>query len=208
MCPASSSSRWCPTPEQLMILEEMYRNGVRTPNASQIQHISAHLSFYGKIEGKNVFYWFQNHKARDRQKLRRKLHKQLQLQQQQQMYYQHLSQRNHFPYDLEPVYGSASNISTQQLPFYNSFGSSHQERGAIEAISKHAINHPWKMDKPEGLMENTMLKFYKEDWTMTVNVSPTPCSCPNSLKTLELFPIAERLKAADQCSKSKAVSET
>ncbi|KAI4346067.1 hypothetical protein L6164_013149 [Bauhinia variegata] len=64
MCPASSS-RWCPTPEQLMILEKMYRNGVRTPNASQIQHITAYLSFYGKIEGKNVFYWFQYHKTRD-----------------------------------------------------------------------------------------------------------------------------------------------
>ncbi|PON84169.1 Homeodomain transcription factor [Trema orientale] len=82
MCPAAnSSSRWCPTPEQLMILEEMYRAGTRTPNASQIQQITAHLSFYGKIEGKNVFYWFQNHKARDRQKLRRKLYKQLQQQQ-------------------------------------------------------------------------------------------------------------------------------
>ncbi|KAF4354596.1 hypothetical protein F8388_009587 [Cannabis sativa] len=66
-----------------MILEEMYRAGTRTPNASQIQQITAHLSFYGKIEGKNVFYWFQNHKARDRQKLRRKLYKQLQQQQHQ-----------------------------------------------------------------------------------------------------------------------------
>ena len=69
----TGSSRWCPTPEQLMILEEIYRGGTRTPNASQIQQITAHLAFYGKIEGKNVFYWFQNHKARDRQKLRRKL---------------------------------------------------------------------------------------------------------------------------------------
>ncbi|KAG1337956.1 WUSCHEL-related homeobox 3B-like [Cocos nucifera] len=65
-----------------MILEEMYRSGVRTPNAAQIQQITAHLSYYGKIEGKNVFYWFQNHKARDRQKLRRRLgrHQQLHLQ--------------------------------------------------------------------------------------------------------------------------------
>lgn len=77
----SNSTRWCPTPEQLMILEEMYRGGVRTPNASQIQKITAHLSFYGRIEGKNVFYWFQNHKARERQKLRRKLSKQLYQQQ-------------------------------------------------------------------------------------------------------------------------------
>ncbi len=94
MSPAASSSRWCPTPEQLMILEEMYRSGIRTPNASQIQKITTHLSFYGKIEGKNVFYWFQNHKARDRQKLRRKLTRQLQLQQQQQLYYYQLNQPN------------------------------------------------------------------------------------------------------------------
>uniref|UniRef100_A0ACD5ZGZ1 Uncharacterized protein n=1 Tax=Avena sativa TaxID=4498 RepID=A0ACD5ZGZ1_AVESA len=69
----SGTTRWCPTPEQLMILEEMYRGGLRTPNASQIQQIMAHLAHYGRIEGKNVFYWFQNHKARDRQKLRRRL---------------------------------------------------------------------------------------------------------------------------------------
>ncbi|CAI0545251.1 unnamed protein product, partial [Linum tenue] len=85
----ASSSRWCPTPEQLMILEELYRSGVRTPNAPQIQRITAHLSLYGKIEGKNVFYWFQNHKARDRQKLRRKLIKQLQMQQHNQLCHHH-----------------------------------------------------------------------------------------------------------------------
>ncbi|RWV89503.1 hypothetical protein GW17_00048343, partial [Ensete ventricosum] len=77
--PQTPSTRWCPTPEQLMILEEMYRSGVRTPNASQIQQITAHLSLYGRIEGKNVFYWFQNHKARERQKLRRRLGRQHQL---------------------------------------------------------------------------------------------------------------------------------
>ncbi|CAD6334813.1 unnamed protein product [Miscanthus lutarioriparius] len=69
----AGSTRWCPTPEQLMILEAIYRGGLRTPNASQIQHITEHLACYGRIEGKNVFYWFQNHKARDRQKLRRRL---------------------------------------------------------------------------------------------------------------------------------------
>lgn len=67
----SHSTRWSPTPEQLMLLEEMYRNGVKTPNATQIQQITAQLSRYGRIQGKNVFYWFQNHKARERQKIRR-----------------------------------------------------------------------------------------------------------------------------------------
>ena len=44
---------------------------MRTPNAQQIEQITAQLSKYGKIEGKNVFYWFQNHKARERQKQKR-----------------------------------------------------------------------------------------------------------------------------------------
>ncbi|KAA8542820.1 hypothetical protein F0562_023972 [Nyssa sinensis] len=67
------SSRWNPTPEQLQTLEELYRMGTRTPSAEKIQHITAQLRRYGKIEGKNVFYWFQNHKARERQKRRRQL---------------------------------------------------------------------------------------------------------------------------------------
>ncbi|KAG6415441.1 hypothetical protein SASPL_122852 [Salvia splendens] len=67
-----SNRRWCPTPEQVMVLEELYRRGLRTPTAHQIQKITAHLSLYGNIQGKSVFYWFQNHKARDRQKLRNK----------------------------------------------------------------------------------------------------------------------------------------
>ncbi|KAL6552513.1 hypothetical protein OROHE_007877 [Orobanche hederae] len=67
------SSRWNPTPEQLQTLEELYRWGTRTPSAKQIQQITSQLRRYGKIEGKNVFYWFQNHKARERQKRRRQL---------------------------------------------------------------------------------------------------------------------------------------
>lgn len=64
--------RWNPTKEQLKILTDLFRSGVRTPTTDQIQKISNQLSFYGKIESKNVFYWFQNHKARERHK-RRKL---------------------------------------------------------------------------------------------------------------------------------------
>lgn len=71
--PVVVSSRWNPTPEQLRTLEELYRRGTRTPSADQIQHITAQLRRFGKIEGKNVFYWFQNHKARERQKRRRQL---------------------------------------------------------------------------------------------------------------------------------------
>ncbi|CAA0832963.1 WUSCHEL-related homeobox 1 [Striga hermonthica] len=65
------SSRWNPTSEQVQALEEMYRQGIKTPSAQQIQQITAKLKKFGRIEGKNVFYWFQNHKARERQKKRR-----------------------------------------------------------------------------------------------------------------------------------------
>ncbi|KAJ8753743.1 hypothetical protein K2173_026419 [Erythroxylum novogranatense] len=71
--PVAVSSRWNPTPEQLRTLEGLYRRGTRTPSADEIQHITAQLRRYGKIEGKNVFYWFQNHKARERQKRRRQM---------------------------------------------------------------------------------------------------------------------------------------
>ena len=64
-------TRWNPTQEQIGILEMLYTSGMRTPNAQQIEHITTQLGKYGKIEGKNVFYWFQNHKARDRQKQKR-----------------------------------------------------------------------------------------------------------------------------------------
>jgi hypothetical protein len=66
------SSRWSPTPVQLLVLEELYRQGMKTPSAEQIQQIASQLRQFGKIEGKNVFYWFQNHKARERQKRRRR----------------------------------------------------------------------------------------------------------------------------------------
>ncbi|XP_021721047.1 protein WUSCHEL-like [Chenopodium quinoa] len=53
------------------MLEKVYSvEGIRTPSAEQIQEITARLRVYGHIEGKNVFYWFQNHKARQRQKQR------------------------------------------------------------------------------------------------------------------------------------------
>ncbi|GLT55489.1 hypothetical protein SLA2020_286060 [Shorea laevis] len=71
--PLASCSRWNPTKEQLMALEELYRRGTRTPTPDQIQQIAAYLAQFGKIEGKNVFYWFQNHKARERQKRRREM---------------------------------------------------------------------------------------------------------------------------------------
>jgi len=66
--PSRTHSRWNPTKEQIAMLENLYQQGMRTPNTQQIQEITSRLSVYGQIQGKNVFYWFQNHKARQRQK--------------------------------------------------------------------------------------------------------------------------------------------
>uniref|UniRef100_A0A0D9V7M2 Homeobox domain-containing protein n=1 Tax=Leersia perrieri TaxID=77586 RepID=A0A0D9V7M2_9ORYZ len=65
---ALANARWTPTKEQIAVLDGLYRQGLRTPTAEQIQQITARLREHGHIEGKNVFYWFQNHKARQRQK--------------------------------------------------------------------------------------------------------------------------------------------
>ncbi|CAI8614710.1 unnamed protein product [Vicia faba] len=66
-----SSTRWTPKTDQIRILKDLYyNNGIRSPSAEQMHRISARLRQYGKIEGKNVFYWFQNHKARERHKKR------------------------------------------------------------------------------------------------------------------------------------------
>ncbi|XAR59002.1 hypothetical protein NMG60_11014613 [Bertholletia excelsa] len=69
-CGAPASTRWNPTKEQISLLECMYNQGLRTPSAQQIEQITGVLRAYGHIEGKNVFYWFQNHKARERQKMK------------------------------------------------------------------------------------------------------------------------------------------
>ncbi|KAM0893177.1 hypothetical protein ACQ4PT_025269 [Festuca glaucescens] len=66
-----TGARWTPTQEQVKILKELYYGcGIRSPNTEQIQRIAARLRQFGRIEGKNVFYWFQNHKARERHKKR------------------------------------------------------------------------------------------------------------------------------------------
>ncbi|KAL2482329.1 WUSCHEL-related homeobox 2 [Forsythia ovata] len=64
----AAGSRWNPTKEQINMLENLYMQGLKTPSAQQIQQITEKLRVFGHIEGKNVFYWFQNHKARQRQK--------------------------------------------------------------------------------------------------------------------------------------------
>ncbi|KAG2264555.1 hypothetical protein Bca52824_071634 [Brassica carinata] len=61
----AAPSRWTPTPEQITTLVEVYRRETRT--TEQIQQIASKLRKYGRIESKNVFYWFQDHKAIERE---------------------------------------------------------------------------------------------------------------------------------------------
>ncbi|XP_024164115.1 protein WUSCHEL-like [Rosa chinensis] len=71
MLPRWSGTRWTPTTDQIRILKELYYDkGVKSPTAEHIQRICLQLNQYGKVEGKNVFFWFQNLKARERQQKR------------------------------------------------------------------------------------------------------------------------------------------
>ena len=65
---STSSSRWNPTNEKIALLEATYSQGIDTPSHDQIDQIASRLRVYGNIEGKNVFYWFQNRKAREKQR--------------------------------------------------------------------------------------------------------------------------------------------
>ncbi|KAK6144538.1 hypothetical protein DH2020_021358 [Rehmannia glutinosa] len=179
------STRWCPTPEQLMILQELYRRGLRNPNASQIQNITAHLSFYGKIQGKSVFYWFQNHKARDRQKLRKKLAKELH---QQQLLQQHPHQptpsafHQYFNcYSTHRFY--AQDKLDEWYKFIQGSGACGEAlEGMVKQIRRRADDLP---------KDQCLIRSYGHDSMMIVDdVGPTfPCCRNRNLETLELFPL-------------------
>ncbi|KAH9289125.1 hypothetical protein KI387_033242, partial [Taxus chinensis] len=64
----SVCSRWKPTHEQKRILEYIFVSGTTSPSVDEITQITAQLQRYGRVEGKNVFYWFQNSNAREKRK--------------------------------------------------------------------------------------------------------------------------------------------
>ncbi|WOL14876.1 WUSCHEL-related homeobox 3-like [Canna indica] len=178
------SARWCPTPEQLMKLEEMYKSGVRSPNASQIQQITAHLSCYGRIEGKNVFYWFQNHKARERQKLRRRLCRHYHLlysslphHHHHQHFYCGLQESPVFPLALRHAYATTTTTFLRQeangrlgMPCEMETGSS--EEASPDATPKHI--------------------------SMAAMAPPNYYCCKRPLKTLDLFPTKNTASINDE----------
>ncbi|KAH6558427.1 hypothetical protein KP509_1Z064200 [Ceratopteris richardii] len=63
-------TRWCPTPEQINVLETLFNSGTTTPTRAMIVDIASCLNQFGSIVEANVFYWFQNRKARAKIKLR------------------------------------------------------------------------------------------------------------------------------------------
>ncbi|KAF8768506.1 hypothetical protein HU200_007559 [Digitaria exilis] len=58
---ALANARWNPTKEQVA-------TACARPRRSRSRQIAARLREHGHVEAKNVFYWFQNHKARQRQR--------------------------------------------------------------------------------------------------------------------------------------------
>ncbi|KAE8683331.1 Poly(A) binding protein 8 isoform 1 [Hibiscus syriacus] len=58
----AGGTRWNPTQEQVGILEMIYRGGMRTPNARQIEQITALLSKFGRIQGKTFSIGFKTTK--------------------------------------------------------------------------------------------------------------------------------------------------
>ncbi|GMH11214.1 hypothetical protein Nepgr_013055 [Nepenthes gracilis] len=221
----AASTRWCPTPEQLMVLEEMYRGGMKTPNATQIQQITAHLSHYGKIEGKNVFYWFQNHKARDRQRFRRRLTKQhmvqhhhlQQCQQHQQLllyrsvepFRQPLTttirnlQHHLFPHFFQPCYTPAASHN-HPLHYIHKSSATFLDQAQVQGrCSPQMINYTWKVEIPEEKeTEKPVSRSYGDDWMIITDSEPTSTCCSTRpLETLELFPVtATSLKDRAYCS--------
>ncbi|KAK4370401.1 hypothetical protein RND71_009876 [Anisodus tanguticus] len=189
--------RWSPAPQQLMILQDLYRKGMRNPTSSQVQKITDHLSLYdGKIQCKNVFYWFQNHKARDRQKLRKEL--------------LHKMQKNpsddddDFPAPHQPQIttpNNSSNILDYNFPanFPPNLHTLYPHSPSILAEGKDTSSAQMMNNNIENVdfskqcvIENGMIRTSVQGWfLMMTDIGPNsiPCCSNRPLGTLELFPI-------------------
>ncbi|KAJ8551809.1 hypothetical protein K7X08_028252 [Anisodus acutangulus] len=169
---------------------------MRNPTSSQVQKITDHLSLYGNIQCKNVFYWFQNHKARDRQKLRKEL--------------LHKMQKNpsddddDFPApqpQLTPT--NNSNILDYNFPanfpptlhtLYSHSPSMliDQAEGKDTSSAQMMNNNTGNVDFPKQcVIENGMIRTNVQGWVLMIDMGPNsiPCCSNRPLETLELFPI-------------------
>nr|GMD64479.1 WUSCHEL-related homeobox 3-like [Ipomoea batatas] len=195
--------RWSPTPEQLMVLQELYRRGLRNPNAFQVRTITSHLALYGKIETKNVFYWFQNHKARDRQRLKKTLR-------------QHLRYRPVFARQ-QPQQPAGTQVQNGCHQFLDGRSSSldfcsafchlspristflHQGGGGEEILN---MGVPTSCDDTGNSMTTT--RMFDRDWMMLMETgsSSVPRWVDRTPITLQLFP----LQATDIKGESSTIS--
>jgi hypothetical protein len=57
-------SRWTPKPEQILILESIFNSGMVNPPKDETVRIRKLLERFGAVSDANVFYWFQNRRAR------------------------------------------------------------------------------------------------------------------------------------------------
>nr|ALK82455.1 wuschel-like homeobox 11C [Selaginella kraussiana] len=62
--PGATRPRWKPTTVQISILEYIFENSDLLPGDKDITVITNGLRLYGPVEEVNVFYWFQNRRAR------------------------------------------------------------------------------------------------------------------------------------------------
>ncbi|XWS69340.1 hypothetical protein CRYUN_Cryun04dG0170900 [Craigia yunnanensis] len=176
------SSRWNPTPEQLLALEELYRRGTRTPSAAQIQQIATRLRRFGKIEGKNVFYWFQNHRARERQKRRRELETE-QPQQQQQRDTESLEKKESgtvtMGCEIEQTKnkGPPSNFSKHSEEFISTNG--------VVAVTEKSGPNEWMQIQEKELQQRKSAVGKVSTW-QAMELSCSPIYLINSMTTTSL----------------------
>lgn len=190
--------RWNPTAEQVKVLTELFRAGLRTPSTEQIQRISTHLSAFGKVESKNVFYWFQNHKARERQRLRRRLCA------------RHQQQPSPPSSTVPPAPTAAAagavvqvHPAVMQLHHHHHH---HHPYAAAAAAQSHHLQQQQQQQQAEWPVVDYCSTASASASATAADMAIPPCCRP--LKTLELFPTKSTsggLKE-DCCSSSKSSS--
>ncbi|KAL3530733.1 hypothetical protein ACH5RR_010055 [Cinchona calisaya] len=169
---AGGASRWNPTKEQIDMLESLYKQGLRTPSAEQIQQITNRLRAFGHIEGKNVFYWFQNHKARQRQKQKQ----------------DHASVFNRFLHKTSFVPPCPNNVICS--PFYMPYpemGLTHQQQPKV-LLPRNFKRRPTLPEKLEKSKLCGSRALYDQANREYISTLINPCGKANQ-ETLDLFPL-------------------
>ncbi|KAH9307802.1 hypothetical protein KI387_035713, partial [Taxus chinensis] len=63
-------TRWHPKKEQIHVLQGVFDSGVTNPSPHEISRITTELQQFGQLRKSNVYYWFQNRKAKTKKKQR------------------------------------------------------------------------------------------------------------------------------------------